>query len=66
MLGNFKRRKSNNTFSLNQYVMKTNSLITQKKGSTALMNGKVSCLTTIIYKKIVDQLRAKEPKKLIS
>ncbi len=46
--------------------MKTNSLITQKKGSTALMNGKVSCLTTIIYKKIVDQLRAKEPKKLIS
>ncbi|MDF2849667.1 MAG: hypothetical protein K0S31_352 [Sphingobacterium multivorum] len=36
--------------------MKTNSLIAQKKGSTVSMNGKVSCLTTIILKKIVDQL----------
>lgn len=65
MLGNFKRRKTNSAFSLNQYVMKTNSLIVQKKGSTVSMNGKVSCLTTTIYKKIVDQLCAKEPKKLI-
>lgn len=48
MLGNFKRRKTNSAFSLNQYVMKTNSLIAQKKGSTASMNGKVSCLTTTI------------------
>lgn len=31
--------------------MKTNSLMAQKKELTVLMNGKVSCLTTIILKK---------------